>query len=308
MAYTGTSVSVVRNDLSVPLGTQLFWQLRYQIATGEYAPGERLPTVREMAAALRVNANTIRGVYARLQDEGWVVARRKIGTVVADPLPRPHDDELEMLLDRVFDEASRHGISPDELAAAAFARAAQRATVGARRVLFVECDESELEPFVAQLHEAVGEQVESIEATTIAELPERLLAGDVDAVVTTAYHAEEVRPLAAHLPVVSLMLDPGFLVAASEVASLRPGTRVGVVYACRTPRQNVAGTVRRLGPTLDVVEAAAPDDPALAECDVLIGWDETGRGAPPREAQRLLPWNFGVDPAAFAHLRRQLGL
>jgi DNA-binding transcriptional regulator YhcF (GntR family) len=131
-------MSVVRTDLSVPLGTQLFWQLRYQIATGEYEPGERLPTVREMAAALRVNANTIRGVYARLQDEGWVVARRKVGTVVADPLPRPHDDALEMLLDRMFDEAARHGVAADELAAAAFARAAQRATVGARRLLFVE--------------------------------------------------------------------------------------------------------------------------------------------------------------------------
>jgi GntR family transcriptional regulator len=63
-------MSVVRTDLSVPLGTQLFWQLRYQIATGEYAPGERLPTVREMAAALRVNANTIRGVYARPPGRG----------------------------------------------------------------------------------------------------------------------------------------------------------------------------------------------------------------------------------------------
>ena len=301
-------MSVVRSDLSVPLGTQLFWQLRYQIATGEYAPGERLPTVREMAAALRVNANTIRGVYARLQEEGWVVARRKIGTVVADPLPRPHDDALEMLLDRAFDEASRHGVAPDELAAAAFARAAQRAAVGARRLLFVECDESELEPFVVQLEEAVGDRVESIEATTIAELPERLAAGDVDAVVTTAYHAEEVRPLAPHLPVVSLMLDPGFLEAASEVAGLAAGTLVGVVYACRTPRQNVAGTVRLLGPALDVVEAAAPDDPRLADCAVLIGWDEPGRGAPPDAEQRLLPWNFGVDPAAFVHLRRQLGL
>jgi hypothetical protein len=126
--------------------------------------------------------------------------------------------------------------------------------------------------------------------------------------VTTAYHAEEVRPLAPHLPVVSLMLDPGFLEAASEVAGLPAGTRVGVVYACRTPRQNVAGTVRRLGPTLEVVEAAAPDEPALADCDVLIGWDETGRGAPPRPEQRLLTWTFGIDPAAFVHLRRQLGL
>ena len=301
-------MSVVRSDLSVPLGTQLFWQLRYQIATGEYGPGERLPTVREMAAALRVNANTIRGVYARLQDEGWVVARRKVGTVVADPLPRPHDDALELLIDRVFEEAAEHGISADELAAAAFARAAQRAAVGARRLLFVECDETELPGYLQQLREAVGDRVESLEATTIADLPERLEHADVDAVVTTAFHAEEVRSLAAHLPVVSLMLEPTLLDAVAEVAKLPAGTRVGVLYSCRAPRQNVAGTVRRLGPALEVVEASSVDDPALASCTLVIGWEETAADRPLRPGQRSLGWSFAIDPVAFVHLRRQLGL
>ena len=167
----------VRSDLSVPLGTQLFWQIRYAIATGAYQPGERLPTVREMAAALRVNANTIRSVYARLQDEGWVVARRKIGTVVADPPPRSHDDELEVILDRAFDEAAAHGVSADELAAAAFARAAQRAAVGARHLVFVECSTSEAASFARELRGSLGDLVETVDASTITDLPQRLAEG-----------------------------------------------------------------------------------------------------------------------------------
>src|SRR3954470_14960040 len=177
----------VRSDLSVPLGTQLVWQLRYAIATGEYRPGERLPTVREMAAALRVNANTIRTVYARLQEEGWVVARRKIGTVVADPLPRSYDDVLEAILDRAFDEAARQGIEPDEVAAGAFARAAQRAFVSASHLLFVECGQSETEPFVTQLRDGLGGQIEAIDGTTIAQLDERLAPGGGGAGITTAH-------------------------------------------------------------------------------------------------------------------------
>ena len=295
----------VRSDLSVPLGTQLVWQLRYAIATGEYKPGERLPTVREMAAALRVNANTIRTVYARLQEEGWVVARRKVGTVVADPLPRSYDDALEAILDRAFDEAAAQGIEPDELAAGAFARAAQRASVGARRLLFVECGQSEVEPFVSQLRAAFGERIEAVDGTTISLLEERLAQGGIDAVVTTAHHAEEVRAVVTEIPVVSLLPSPEFMDVVAEVASLPPGTRVGLPHPCRVPRRNAASMLRRLAPRTVVIEAESGDDPSLAACDVVVVWSEAAAaGLPP--TTRVLSWTYGADAAALEHVRRQL--
>jgi DNA-binding transcriptional regulator YhcF (GntR family) len=294
----------VRSDLSVPLGTQLVWQLRYAIATGEYKPGERLPTVREMAAALRVNANTIRTVYARLQEEGWVVARRKVGTVVADPLPRSYDDALEAILDRAFDEAAAQGIDADELAAGAFARAAQRASVGARRLLFVECGQSEVDPFVAQLRDAFGDRIELVDGTTIAQLDDRLAHGGIDAVVTTAHHAEEVRAMVTDIPVVSLLPSPEFMDVVAEVAALPPGTRVGISHPCRIPRRNSASMLRRIAPRAVVIEAASGDDPALADCEVFVVWSEASAGVP--EGARVLSWAYGVDAAALEHVRRQL--
>lgn len=297
----------VRSDLSVPLGTQLFWQLRYAIASGEYEPGERLPTVREMAAALCVNANTIRAVYARLQDEEWVVARRKIGTVVADPLPRRYDDALEAILDKAFRDAASQGIAPEEFAAGAFARAAQRAAVGARRLLFVECGRDDADVFVTQLREAFGDDVERVEGALIGEVEERLLLGGVDAVVTTAYHAEEVRALVSEVPVVSLLPAPGFMDVVAEIAALRPGTRVGVPYPCKTPRRNAAAMIRRLAPRVDVIEADSGDDPAMADCDVVVTWTEAAAASLVTDKPRL-SWDYGVDEAALVHLRRQLGL
>jgi DNA-binding transcriptional regulator YhcF (GntR family) len=306
LVRSGMTVNV-RSDLSVPLGTQLFWQLRYAIATGEYEPGERLATVREMAAALRVNANTIRAVYARLQDEGWVVARRKVGTVVADPLPRTYDDALEAILDHAFDEAASQGIEADEFAAGAFARAAQRAAVGARRLLFVECGRDETEPFVSQLRAAFGDRVERVEGALILELEDRLAEGEFDAVVTTAHHAEEVRALVSQVPVVSLLPSPEFMDAVAEIAALPPGTRVGVPYPCQTPRRNAVAMIRRIAPRVEVVEAETGDDPALATCDIVVAWSKTAAdGMAP--GTRVLSWNYGVDAAALVHLRRQLGL
>jgi DNA-binding transcriptional regulator YhcF (GntR family) len=74
----------VERDSDVPISTQIYWQLAYQIESGRLQPGERVSPVRELGAALRVNPNTIRAVYRRLADNGYVVSRHGAGTIVAD--------------------------------------------------------------------------------------------------------------------------------------------------------------------------------------------------------------------------------
>src|SRR5215212_4142700 len=78
----------VERDSDVPISTQIYWQLAYQIDSGRLLPGARLAPVREMGAALRVNPNTIRAVYRRLADAGYVTSRHGAGTHVADRPPR----------------------------------------------------------------------------------------------------------------------------------------------------------------------------------------------------------------------------
>src|ERR687889_1123360 len=78
----------VERDSDVPISTQIYWQLAYQIDSGRLLPGARLAPVREMGAALRVNPNTIRAVYRRLADSGYVSSRHGAGTVVADRPPK----------------------------------------------------------------------------------------------------------------------------------------------------------------------------------------------------------------------------
>src|SRR5882757_5667890 len=74
----------VERDSDVPISTQIYWQLAYQIESGRLQPGVRLAPVRELGAALRVNPNTIRAVYRRLADNGYVMSRHGAGTVVSD--------------------------------------------------------------------------------------------------------------------------------------------------------------------------------------------------------------------------------
>src|SRR5437870_3397656 len=78
----------VERDSDVPISTQIYWQLAYQIDSGRLLPGSRLPPVRDLGAALRVNPNTIRSVYKRLADNDYVMSRHGAGTHVADRPPQ----------------------------------------------------------------------------------------------------------------------------------------------------------------------------------------------------------------------------
>lgn len=70
-------------DSGVPLGTQLAWRLRSAIERGELGPGDKLPSLRDAASAARVNVNTVRAAYAKLESAGVVATERGRGTFVA---------------------------------------------------------------------------------------------------------------------------------------------------------------------------------------------------------------------------------
>jgi DNA-binding transcriptional regulator YhcF (GntR family) len=67
---------------SLPLGEQVRRGLRRAIAEGELSPDDPLPPVRQLAADLGVNLNTVARAYRELEREGLVVTARGRGTVV----------------------------------------------------------------------------------------------------------------------------------------------------------------------------------------------------------------------------------
>src|SRR5262245_10489295 len=103
----------------IPVGLQLAWRLRALIASGRLLPGDRLPSVRVLAEWSGVNVNTVRAVYARLEDEGLTVTHHGLGTFVGGgAAPSP---ELERIVAEALDRARDAGLDPRELATVAMA-------------------------------------------------------------------------------------------------------------------------------------------------------------------------------------------
>ena len=76
-----TSFQVDPKD-PTPLYAQLERAIRTAIATGKLEPGAKLPTVRQLAVDLHVNANTVARVYAALERTEVVETQRGVGTFV----------------------------------------------------------------------------------------------------------------------------------------------------------------------------------------------------------------------------------
>ncbi len=107
---------------STPIYAQLERGVRAAIATGRLKPGDQLPTVRQMAVELRVNANTVARVYAELERAGVIETKRGVGSFIsASPSrahpPREHERRVRAFVTRVLADAGAHGLSVDDVIA-----------------------------------------------------------------------------------------------------------------------------------------------------------------------------------------------
>jgi GntR family transcriptional regulator len=83
-------------------------------------PGDQLPTVRQLAVELRINANTVARVYAELERSGVIETRRGVGSFIsATPAearsPREHERRLRAFATRVLADADMSGFTLDEV-------------------------------------------------------------------------------------------------------------------------------------------------------------------------------------------------
>ena len=106
-----------------PLYAQLERAIRAEIATGELRVGDRLPTVRQLAVDLRINANTVAKVYSELERGRVLTTQRGVGTFVREPseqhsskpAARERERALHQLTDRLLADAHAAGFTIDDL-------------------------------------------------------------------------------------------------------------------------------------------------------------------------------------------------
>ena len=306
----------IERDSDVPISTQIFWQLAYQIESGQLQPATRLPPVRELGAMLRVNPNTVRAVYRRLADAGYVVGRHGAGTRVVDRPPvRRGSDALAGIVAETMRRAVQLGFTPDEIAQATFTAASERKRPGTRvHVLFAECTTADATVDVERLTEAFPKRIEAT-GVLLDELPDRLDRYHYDLVATTTFHADEAQAyVAGRVPVIAMLVGPGYMSLVHEVAGLPSGSKVGLVCGSQRGVENIVEVLQLSGASgVEIISAVAHTEAELEHVDreadlVLLSREAMALGLDTRfeHPERVREWTYEFDPAGLELLRRAI--
>lgn len=291
----------------LPVHVQLKEQLKFLILNGDLGPGAKLPTTRQLAGFLRINRNTVLRAYQELAREGLIDCRQGRGCVVVEERPpdaaQPVPARLLGIIDGAIEQARELGVSADDFATTAYARAKQRWDVqGQRRIVFVECDAQTAADFALVIQERLDVEViplvlQDLEHPT-TETEQHLR--EARAVATTFFHIEEVEHLLAWTgkELVALTVKP-HLEALVRVAGIPRGTSVALVCVDERNAGLMGQSLAHAGVRgLDVALCGANEPKKLAETlaqvSVVVASDHVADQVRPlvRPGQQLIVLNY----------------
>lgn len=116
-------MNALRLEIDLTSDVPIYRQIRDRIvrgaASGALAPGERLPTVRQLAADLGVNPMTVNKAYALLKAEGIIVMDRRRGAQIYESFAQSGtpDDDFDGKASLLLSEARTKGVSKQALLA-----------------------------------------------------------------------------------------------------------------------------------------------------------------------------------------------
>ena len=102
-----------------PMYKQVTDQIKDAIATRQLKPNDKLPSIREMSAELKISAITIKRAYADLENGGYIVTRSGLGSFVSDideaKLKGEKMKEIREEIRKLIESGGKFGISANEI-------------------------------------------------------------------------------------------------------------------------------------------------------------------------------------------------
>ena len=104
-------------DSDRPIFVQIVERLQYDIISGVYQPGQKLPSVRDLAAEASVNPNTMQRAYNELENEGYIYSVPGKGNFVSPDVRQDEEriKELKEKLIEILAELKYLGLTDEEL-------------------------------------------------------------------------------------------------------------------------------------------------------------------------------------------------
>ena len=97
------------------LREQLGTQLTLGVISGDLQPGDKLPSVRELARRYQIHSNTVSAAYRDVESRGWLEVRKGSGVYVRDVRQATEKSSLDQLVEGFLEQTRRQGFSAAEV-------------------------------------------------------------------------------------------------------------------------------------------------------------------------------------------------
>jgi GntR family transcriptional regulator len=228
----------IQPDSEIPASSQLFNQIRFAIASGQYPPGYKLPSTRALAMQTGLHRNTISKVYRQLEDEGFVESLAGSGIYVRAqghegggrlqlPILKQYPEAYKVV-QQTLDELLNQGCSLNQARELFLAEVDWRLRCSARVLVVVPLqDLGAGELMVDELEEALEIPVQLVATEELAAVLEQTTSATL---VTSRYFIGEVEAIAGPKAVRVIPLDiHDYAKEMNIVKSLSKSSCIGIV-------------------------------------------------------------------------------
>lgn len=285
-----------------PLGAQLRGAIEYGISRGLLPAGTRLPSIRTLALATGLAAETVATAYRALQGSGVLVSYQGSGTFVSEasttwPGGADRLRQIENDVDGLLDLAGKSGLSISDVVAMMRSRHALLAASPTVHVVMVGIFEEATQAYARDIanHLRPGDRVD---AMTIDQLRVDPAAGPAPQLYVSlpSRLAEVTEIVKDRAPVTSVSVIPSELTR-SFLAGLNPNAALALVARFATFTPLMKAGAQAFAPHLRKLDAMAIDDPMLDE--KLKGADTVVYSTGAEDVLKRLPAN--VASAEYRH-------
>ncbi len=279
---------------SIPIREQLSAQLLFGILSHRLHPGERLPSVREMARRIKMHPNTVSAAYSDLVDRGWLKRKSGSGVFVGDLAPR-NDHSIDAFVQAWIAEGAARGFSPEAIRAAF--EAALRGHGGPFVVVHPDLEFARI--LAAEIEEACGAALPSATIEQgLNDFTHHFLLTTASAVAPVAEARPDRHSVIVLKSVEEFLAGPRRITSPSLIAIVSRSESVLTWASLLTRSLGLAGS--------DVIRRNPNDrgwQDGLGACD-LIAADVLARRELPRNAKRI--YDLRLIAPSFLEKAREL--
>lgn len=226
----------INPELNIPIYRQLVDSIRAATKRGALTAGQKLPTVQEVSADLDIAVGTVKRAYDELERDGIVEKVQGRGTFICyKPMDsQSRKDQAMDAIDQLLNNLEEIGFTTAEISIFLNLKLREREEEEHRvKIAVLECNPENLSQMAEQMRGIEGVDLHAHLMDSVAQYPYKL-GEDIDLVVTTATHAQEVEamlPVPVRVIRVGLRLSPACL---AEIVKLRASQVAGIL--CYSPR------------------------------------------------------------------------